>query len=188
MCVDGRSSKFNQRWSSFYHPNCTLLHSLYLNQNKELTRAKKGLIVWKILTERQGGTASWLFAHRRAKLGIGTKSATRYHFSYCLYSVSRQCYCFGKWWLVSGFGWKCHKKWQLALSELFTYGINHVGRRKPPEWLSAGDFQSFMIAFVKGKKQSDSDSFESSLGFEIGHHSFKPHDYLTIRLIKLVSY
>ena len=64
-------------------------------------------------------------------------------------TVSRQCYCFGKWWLVSGFGWKCHKKWQLALSELFTYGINHVGRRKPPEWLSAGDFQSFMIAFME---------------------------------------
>ena len=77
-------------WICFlYHPHCTLLHSLYLNQNKELTRAKKGLIVWKILTERQGGSASWLFAHRRAKLGIGTKSATRYHFSYCLYSGSQ---------------------------------------------------------------------------------------------------
>ena len=74
-------------------------------------------------------------------------------------TVSRQCYCFGKWWLVSGFGWKCHKKWQLALSELFTYGINHVGRRNPPEWLSAGDFQSFMIAFIKEEKQFEVHSY-----------------------------
>ena len=149
--------------TSTIHTVHYILHSLYLNQNKELTRAKKGLIVWKILTERQGGVARHSFgggvmAVRSPQSQIGDWNKKCYQISFLILfilwlTVSRQCYCFGKWWLVSGFGWKCHKKWQLALSELFTYGINHVGRRNPPEWLSAGDFQSFMIAFIKEEKQ-----------------------------------
>ena len=59
--------------------------------------------------------------------------------------------CFGKWWLVSGFGWKCHKKWQLALSELFTYGINHVETwEKKPTYMNdccQQVTQSFILAF-----------------------------------------
>ena len=134
---------------SWWYLHC--MRSLYLNQNKELTRAKKK--AWLCERYTQWRTRG-VMAVRSPQSQIGDWNKKCYQISFLILfilwlTVSRQCYCFGKWWLVSGFGWKCHKKWQLALSELFTYGINHVGRRNPPEWLSAGDFQSFMIAFIK---------------------------------------
>ena len=134
-----RMVHFLQSW---WYLHC--MRSLYLNQNKELTRAKKKAWLCERYTQRQ---AAGVMAVHSPQSQIGDWNKKCYQISFlilfiyqCLHATGRPMrrYCFGKWWLVSGFGWKCHKKWQLALSELFTYGINHVRGRKPTEWLSAG--------------------------------------------------
>ena len=134
-----------KEWFTFYSPGgiyTACVHYIWI-KTKNWREQKKKAWLCERYTQRQ---AAGVMAVHSPQSQIGDWNKKCYQISFlilfiyqCLHATGRPmcCYCFGKWWLVSGFGWKCHKKWQLALSELFTYGINHVERRNLREWLSA---------------------------------------------------
>ena len=139
-----------------YHPHCTTTTFIIFESKQRIDESKKRLDCVKD-THRATRRFS-VMAVRSPQSQIGDWNKKCYQISFLILfilwlTVSHcQCYCFGKWWLVSGFGWKRHKKWQLALSELFTYGINHVGRRNP-SWMTVSRWLSVIYdCFYKIKE------------------------------------